>query len=178
MEGRVGLIKVKPVWLLANVTWKLSFYSHIVFGGLSLLIGWTQFSAKLRAKNMEIHRLIGKVYVIAALLSSISGFYIALFADGGFWTALGFSCLAIIWLATTLIAYISIRGRQLITHQILMIYSYAACFAAVTLRLWLPILIITIGNYGTAYQVVAWLCWVPNLLVAYLITKNDRRFKV
>lgn len=50
-----------------------------------------------------------------------------------------------------------------------MIYSYAACFAAVTLRIWLPVLIVIIGHYGTAYLMVAWLSWIPNLLVAHFI---------
>jgi uncharacterized membrane protein len=172
MDGRVGILKSKPEWLLANMIWSASFYTHIVLGGLSLLIGWVQFSAKLRARNMGLHRLIGKIYVVSALLSSFSGFYIALFADGGLWASLGFSILGVIWFCTTLMAYLTIRNKQLINHQILMVYSYAACFAAVTLRIWLPILIAVIGNFRTAYIIVAWWSWIPNLFVAYLITKG------
>jgi hypothetical protein len=56
----------------------------------------------------------------------------------------------------------------------MMIYSYAACFAAVTLRLWLPLLVIGFGDFIKAYTVVAWLCWVPNILVAYLIVRKLR----
>ena len=54
-----------------------------------------------------------------------------------------------------------------------MIYSYAACFAAVTLRIWLPLLIVSLGDFITAYRIVAWLCWVPNLMVAYFLV--DKR---
>jgi len=53
-----------------------------------------------------------------------------------------------------------------------MIYSYAACFAAVTLRIWLPLLMITLGDYLFAYRIVAWLCWVPNIIAAYFIVKT------
>ncbi len=55
----------------------------------------------------------------------------------------------------------------------MMTYSYAACLAAVTLRLWLPILVPVLGNFVDAYVIVAWLSWVPNLMVAYLIVRKN-----
>jgi len=172
MNGKVGILNAKPEWLLNHVAWYIAFYIHIILGGVSLLVGWLQFSAKLRSRNVKIHRYIGKIYVVSALFSSFSGSYIALFADGGFWASLGFSCLGIIWFCTTLMAYLTIWNHQIVKHQVLMIYSYAACFAAVTLRIWLPILILIIGNYNTAYVIVAWLSWIPNLLVAYFVTNK------
>lgn len=172
MNGKVGILNAKPEWILNHVVWYIAFYIHIVLGGISLLVGWLQFSAKLRSRNVKIHRYIGKIYVVSALFSSFSGSYIALFADGGFWASLGFSCLGIIWFCTTLMAYLTIWNQQIVKHRVLMIYSYAACFAAVTLRIWLPILILIIGHFNTAYIIVAWLSWIPNLFVAYLITKK------
>ena len=53
-----------------------------------------------------------------------------------------------------------------------MIYSYAACFAAVTLRLWLPLLVFLFGDFIKAYVLVSWLCWVPNIIVAYFIQRS------
>jgi uncharacterized membrane protein len=174
INGKVGILTGKPEWLLTNVTWHIAFYMHIVLGGVSLLVGWLQFSSKLRSRNTKIHRYIGKIYVVSALFSSCAGCYIALFADGGFWASLGFSCLSIIWFGTTLMAYLTIRNRKIVKHQVLMTYSYAACFAAVTLRIWLPVLILVMGDYRTAYIVVAWLSWIPNLLVAYLLTRSRK----
>jgi len=171
-EGKIGILNGKPDWLLTSEIWNISFYTHIILGGVALLIGWTQFNAKLRLNKPHIHKFLGKTYVISVLLSSFSGFYIALFADEGLWASLGFSCLAVIWFYTTLMAYLTVINKQLVRHQKMMIYSYAACFAAVTLRIWLPILIISIGNYRTSYIIVAWLSWIPNLFVAYLIVKR------
>jgi hypothetical protein len=37
----------------------------------------------------------------------------------------------------------------------------------VTLRIELPILIMAFGDFTPAYQVIAWLSWVPNLLWAF-----------
>ncbi len=172
--GKIGILNGKPDWLLDSEVWKVSFYTHIVFGGVALLVGWIQFNAKLRLNRPHIHRFIGKIYVVTVLLSSFAGFYIALFADNGLWASLGFSCLAVIWFYTTLMAYLTVRNKQFIRHQCMMIYSYAACFAAVTLRIWLPILIMITGNYGISYITVAWLSWIPNLFVAYLIVKKSK----
>ena len=47
-----------------------------------------------------------------------------------------------------------------------MLRSYALVFAAVTLRIELPLLTMAFGDFTPAYQVVAWLCWVPNALWA------------
>ena len=55
-----------------------------------------------------------------------------------------------------------------------MFFSYAACFAAVTLRIWLPLLTIAMGESNSAYRIVAWLCWVPNIIVAILILRNKK----
>lgn len=53
-----------------------------------------------------------------------------------------------------------------------MVYSYATCLAAVTLRIYLPIFISIFGDFNTAYAIVSWLSWVPNLIVAYLINQK------
>lgn len=63
-------------------------------------------------------------------------------------------------------------------HQKMMIYSYAACFAGVTLRVWLPLLTLIFGDFVKAYILVAWLCWIPNLMVAYLINRKLESQKI
>ena len=96
--------------------------------------------------------------------------YISFFATGGLPSSIGFLCLGIIWFATTLMAFVNIKKRNIAIHQKLMTYSYAACFSAVTLRILLPVLVLIFGDFITAYTIVAWLCWVPNLVVARVRT--------
>jgi len=167
VDGKVALLASKSDELLADVFWQIGFYGHILFGGLALMIGWVQFSKKIRSRNLDLHRNLGKVYVIATLVSGLCGIYIALNATGGLVTTLGFMSLGLIWVYTTLKAYFAIRKGDVQLHQGMMIYSYAACFAAVTLRIWLPLLTIGFGGFDTAYRIVAWLCWVPNMVFAY-----------
>lgn len=171
-DRNFGIVGSKSNEVLNSIFWNTGFYIHIIFGGLALLIGWMQFYSNLRSKNLKLHRQIGKIYVVSVLLSSTAGFYIAIFAQGGLIASLGFMCLAIIWFYTTFTAYTSIRNKKVEQHQKMMIYSYAACFAAVTLRLWIPLLTAASVGYITAYRISAWLSWVPNIIVANQIIKR------
>lgn len=171
-DREFGLLDSKSTELLSDLSWNVGFYTHIILGGFALLIGWSQFSPQLRRRNLNLHRLIGKLYVVAAIISGIASIYIALYATGGLISIIGFMSLGVLWVFTTVRAYLHIRKREVQKHQIMMIYSFSLCFAAVMLRLWLPILIGIFGDFESAYKVVAWLCWVPNLLFAFVLTSR------
>jgi len=172
-DMRDGLLASKPEALLQDKVWYTFFYQHILFGGISLLAGWSQFSKRIRNRNLRLHRVLGKIYLIAVLLSGVAALYIAYFATGGIVSTLGFSGLAIGWLFTSSQAYRAIRKKDIDVHQYWMIRSYALCWAAVTLRIWLPLFQFALGmEFLTAYRIIAWLCWVPNLIVAEVIVRN------
>lgn len=176
LDRKFGLLSTKEDVILNDTIWNVAFYFHILLGGLALLIGWIQFSKKMRQRNMGLHRNIGKVYIIAVLLSALSGIYIGYFATGGTISALGFMSLGIIWFSVTLKSFLDIKKGNVRAHENTMIFSYAATFAAVTLRIWLPLLAFLFDNFIPAYQMTAWMCWVPNMIVAALIvrTRNKR----
>ena len=167
-----GLRSKKTAELLANTVWNIGFYTHITFGGLALLVGWVQFSKRFRNANLKRHRRIGKIYMLSVLIGGLAGLFIAFYATGGTDAKLGFASLALIWLFTTYLAFRAIKNGDIKKHEVFMIYSYAACFAAVTLRLWMPILVPIFGDFVPAYRVVAWLCWVPNMSFAYYFIKR------
>lgn len=174
VDKQFGLLSSKSIELLNDNLWNIGFYGHITFGGIALLIGWLQFSNKLRIKKTELHRTIGKIYVISVFVSGVCGLFIALYATGGIISTLGFFSLGLIWLTTSILGFKAIKKGDIELHKKFMIFSYAACFAAVTLRVWLPLLSIAMGEFNSAYRIVAWLCWVPNIIVAYLIVRNKR----
>ena len=174
----VGLLSSKSNELLNNPLWNLSFYTHISLAGIALLIGWLLFLKKLRAKHLHLHRLIGKVYIISVLLSSLAGYYIAYHATGGIYAVYGFSGMSTAWLLTTIIAYKAIRAGDIKKHERWMIRSYAVTFTGVTFRLWMPFLIITFQmEFLEAYPISAWISWMANLLVAELIIRRQFRKK-
>ena len=168
-----GLLTSKSPELLSSNIYNLGFYTHIYLGGIALLIGWSQFSKKWRKKHLNTHRTIGKAYVVAALLSGLAGLYISFYASGGIETKLGFGLLAVFWLITTSNAFISIKNKNIKAHQKWMIRSYALCFAAVTLRLWMPILPAIFNlEFSESYAIISWLCWVPNLIFAEILIRR------
>lgn len=168
-----GLLGSKSEELLASTLYNIGFYTHIYFGGLALLTGWSQFSKKWRIKFLKTHRALGKIYVISVLFSGLAGLYIAFHANGGLPAKLGFGILAVLWLYTTSLAYNNIKNKNITAHQRWMIRSYALCFAAVTLRLWLPTLPGLLGiGFDEAYVIISWLCWVPNIMVAEIIIRK------
>ena len=162
-----SLLGSKSDTLLRSSLYLAAFYTHIFLGGLALLTGFSQFYKTLRRKRLTLHRAMGKIYVIAVLLSGLAGLGIAFFATGGIIPSLGFAGLALLWLYTTANAYTSIKKTDIDAHQRWMIRSYALCFAAVTLRLYLPLFTGLLSiEFIPAYKIIAWLCWVPNIIVA------------
>lgn len=174
VEPQNTFLASKNPEIIKNSIWKTAFILHIAFGGLALLIGWRQFGENFRNRNIRLHRLIGKIYVIAVLISSLSGIYIGFYANGGIIAATGFIGLGIVWLATTVLAFTNVKKGKIEKHRKLMIYSYACSFAAVTLRIWLPLLMAISGDFIKSYLIVAWLCWIPNLIAAYFIIQSEK----
>lgn len=74
--------------------------------------------------------------------------------------------LAVCWLYTGLRAFLAIRRRGVSEHRRWMVRNYSLSFAAVTLRVYIPLSVIAGIEFSTAYAVIAWLRWVPNLIVA------------
>ena len=71
-----------------------------------------------------------------------------------------------IWIAVNILGWrAAVRGR-FVEHRRWMIRSWALTLAAVTLRLYLPASMALELPFLEAYRVIAWLCWVPNLLAA------------
>ena len=113
-----------------------------------------------------IHRWAGRIYVVAVTIGGVAALHMALSTPGGWPAQFGFSMLAITWLITTAMAYLRVRQGDIVRHRMWMVRSYALTLAAVTLRIYLPIRQIKGIPFESAYPVIAWMCWVPNLLLA------------
>lgn len=172
VDSNFGLLTSKSNDLLSDSLWRLAFYGHILPGGLALMVGSFQFSQYIRIQYVSLHRKLGYIYTVAVFVSAASAIYLSFHASGGWISGMGFFTLAIIWLFTTSKAFYHVKHNRIVKHQRYMQYSFAACFAAVTLRLWLPILITVTGDFNTAYRVVAWLCWMPNLIFIKFFVKH------
>jgi hypothetical protein len=102
---------------------------------------------------------------IGVLIGGVSGLYMATLAYGGTVPRLGFTLLALTWLYSGYRAYTAIRQRRIEEHRRWMVRNYALTFAAVTLRIYLPLGMIAQLPFDIVYATVAWMCWIPNLFV-------------
>lgn len=150
---------------------------HFLGGGIVIVLGAFQFNPGFRKRFLNLHRWFGRVYVIGVGIGGLAGLYLALYSTGGVVAHFGFGLLAVCWLGTTLMAYRYVRAGNIPVHQQWMIRSYALTLAAVTLRLYLPIFQIAGLSFDEAYPAIAWLCWVPNLLIAewWLVPRVTRQ---
>ncbi|WP_208988667.1 DUF2306 domain-containing protein [Labrenzia sp. VG12] len=155
----------------------LALYGHIGVAPIALAVMPFQFLSGLRARRPAVHRWLGRLYVAAILVSGLSGLQLAFYTTAGSFAGTGFALLAVIWLGTTGAALVFALRRQFARHRFWMLRSAALTFAAVTLRVYLGILTGLGVEFETAYQLVAWLAWVPNALVmeAYLWTERQRK---
>jgi uncharacterized membrane protein len=140
--------------------------AHVAASGVALILGPFQFLRSLRAKRPRLHRWTGRCYVAACLTGGAAGGAIALFTTAGPVAGWGFLGLAAAWLACTGMAWTAALRRDFASHERWMIRSFALTLAAVTLRLYLPIGASLAGGFYPAYVVIAWACWVPNIVVA------------
>ena len=145
---------------------------HVAGAATALLIGPWQFSSRPRTRLPTLHRWIGRIYVVSCLVGGAAGFVLALGASTGPISTLGFGSLAILWIVTTSLAWRRAVHGRFVEHRAWMIRSFALTFAAVTLRLYLPLHLLVGMHFDDAYRAISFLCWVPNLFVAELYLRK------
>ena len=64
-------------------------------------------------------------------------------------------------------AWRAATARDFVRHRRWMVRNFSLSLAAVTLRIWLPAAMLAGFAMEEAYPLIAWLCWVPNLLLAW-----------
>ena len=149
-------------------------FVHAGMASTALVLGPFQFVAKLRAKAPKVHRWMGRTYVIACLLGGISGLLLATGTNAGPIAQAGFGLLAVCWIFANVQAWRLALAGRFAEHRRWMVRSFAMTFAAVTLRLYLPIAPMLGYDFMPAYVAISWLAWVPNLMVAELYLNGWR----
>ena len=152
---------------------------HVLCGMLALLIGPFQFVGRLRRRFVRVHRFCGAVYVTSATALGVTGLILAPTAYTGPGASAAFTLLGLATLFTTWTALRMILAGRYAEHRRWMIRSFSLILAGVMLRVWVPLYYMLSGaglvdfTFETAYATIAWLCWVPNLLIALWITRRQ-----
>lgn len=174
LDTDIAFLRIKQ-WVIHNHVWRGAFFIHVFTSCFLLIAGFTQFYNPLRRRFRKLHRYMGLLYlVVLVLFSGPAGLIMAVYANGGLLSQTAFILLSVLWIYFTVKAYIAIRRRDFTAHGNFMIRSYALTLSALTLRAWKFLLVLIFQPHPMdAYMMVAWLGWVPNLLLAeWLISRN------
>ncbi len=143
-------------------------FIHVAGAVTALLLGSFQFLPALRRGSRTPHRWIGRLYVLGCLIGGAAGLLLAPGSSAGPIASAGFGSLAVIWIVVTLLGWRAVLQRRFVEHRRWMIRSWALTLAAVTLRLYLPLVMALDLPFLPWYRAISFLAWVPNLLVAEL----------
>jgi len=105
---------------------------HLLCGGAALVIGPLQFSSRLRQRNLGLHRILGKIYVISVLISAPLGAVMIMYRP--VLEVFATDVLVATWIITTVVAFLTARNGHIAQHHQWMIRSYSVTFFFVTDR--------------------------------------------
>jgi hypothetical protein len=175
----VGFLRIKQQYIHID-QWRIAFFIHVYASIWVLFAGFTQFSKRIQRDRPRLHRTMGYIYVTDVLLiTGPAGLLMGFYANGGITSRIAFVTLALLWIFCTAMALIKARQKDFKAHRQFMIRSYALTLSALTLRLWKYAITNSFELPPMdVYRSVAWLGWVPNIIIAeFLIRYKKARFK-
>ncbi len=157
---------VVPVW----------HFAHALAGATFGILGPLQFGRVLAGRYGRLHRVLGRVFVAAGALLSVSSLRLLWQFPGsstwvldGAWLVTGIAVGAMLWIAVRAIR----RGDQR-AHRAWMIRAYAIGMGAATVSLlFFPIFILT-GEAPTGYaaDLIFVLSWVINIVIGEWVIRR------
>ena len=143
---------------------------HAICGAIALALGAFQFSNRLRARYLAVHRAMGYVYVAGVAIAAPLGIMISyrLPLRGLF---MGSVVQASGWMLTTAIALYCIRHGNVQQHRRWMIRSYPFAMVFTVARIIIPIPpVLRMGDTGvveTVWTVIALAALLPNVFLEW-----------
>ncbi len=157
----------------ANV-WIMIIQLHIILAIIALITGPLGLSRTIRMEKPILHRWNGRIYVIVIVVNILPGYYIALYANGGMWSTIGFFILNTLWLLTTINGFRFIKKGQVNSHRSWMLRSFFLTFANLTIYIVMTILHYGANlPYGLSYSLGAWLAFTINLVLAEMVIRKS-----
>ncbi|SIQ12493.1 Predicted membrane protein [Chryseobacterium sp. RU37D] len=170
----VSFLMIKQTEVVERKEYLYFFYTHVYACIFVLFSGFLAIIKKdFGLKNF--HKNAGKIYIFLILFfAAPSGIYMGIFANGGVYSKISFVILGCLWWVSTLKAFQSAKRKKFAEHKQWMWRSFALTISAITLRMWKVIIVYLFhSNPMDVYQIIAWLSWVPNiLLIEYLLVKK------
>ncbi|KAL6072936.1 hypothetical protein QOT17_005197 [Balamuthia mandrillaris] len=161
----------------AALPWAL--YLHIFPSAFALCLGPLQLFTPLRRRCSSVHRWVGRVYALCAVVGFVGCIPLLLTTNSGLLGMAGFLLWAIGWMVTLVWGVVAAWSKSYATHRGMVLRNYALTFSSVTFRLSWPLLRFFTVNQVPAYQISAWIGWMLNWLAVemYLALANQKTVK-
>jgi uncharacterized membrane protein len=160
----------------ARIPWLM--LAHGVPGALALLLGVFQFSNRLRQRYLQVHRVLGRIYVGCVAISAPVAVVVALTLPIPT-LAMASAIQATGWLLTTATALYCIRTGRVQQHREWMMRSYPFAMIFVVVRVIIAIpAIARMGEVGietVVWSVIATACFLPSFVIAWQALAASRR---
>ena len=161
----------------ASYPWAI--IGHILGGSAMLILGWSQFSSRLRRALPGLHRWLGRVLVGAGVYFALAGLVMNASAKAQADSVLYNSAqnvMAVVFLAVLFLGIRAIRQRRVADHRAWMMRSYAITLGAATQTvLLLPVFLLFGKVRGVLVDLVFISAWVVNLSVAEWVIRAPTR---
>ena len=149
----------------APVKWYL--LPHAFFGALAMLLGVFQFSNRLRARYLKIHRTLGYVYVVSVFIAGPLAVPMTMRFGPSLVAASSVQSFG--WMLTTAIALYCVRHGNVTQHRRWMIRSYPFAMVFTVSRMIIPIpAVLRLGVAGietVVWTVIALAAILPNIFL-------------
>lgn len=151
----------------APVRWYM--IPHAFFGILAMVLGAFQFSNRLRARYLKIHRTLGYVYVVSVFIAAPLAIPMT-FRYGP--SLVAASCMQSLgWMLCTAVALYCVRNGNVAQHRRWMIRSYPFAMVFTVSRLIIPIPAVfrlgVVGIETVVWTVIALAAILPNILLEW-----------
>lgn len=137
--------------------------THGIFAGVAMVMGAFQFSNRLRARYLKLHRAMGYVYVVCVMIGAPLAIPLAMRVATPSLVAAS-SVQAFGWMACTAIAFYCVRNGNIQQHRRWMMRGYPFAMIFTFARLIIPIPVIM----RTGYVGIEIVVWVTIAMAAFL----------
>ena len=96
----------RPAWV------QTAFYTHVVFGGLALLLSPIQLAGRVRARVLRVHRVAGRVVLGSIVIAGSAGLVLSTVNLAGAVGTAGFGTLAALWITFAVLGLRAIRAAR------------------------------------------------------------------
>ena len=160
----------------AAIPWLM--WAHGLPGAIALFLGVFQFSSRLRKRYLQLHRVMGRIYVGSVAIAAPAAVMVALALPIP--TLLMASMIqAVGWIVTTATGLYCVRTGRIPQHREWMIRSYPFAMVFIVVRVIGEIPAIArmglLGVETVVWSVIATACFLPSFVIAWQALAASRR---